>query len=148
MVNLYSNITTLVDVTIASHNAQTAAADHTVGQAAAARTIDKRRAYDRDFEITNQNVNLVIFAAEDSAAVHPEAHQFLRSHARLGAPDNPGRELDHLLVSLSVSMTGILPIVPPPAWLALDIHPPPTPEPIAYQVPRIPPITAKKLIRP
>ena len=58
MVNLHDNITTLVDVTIASHNAQTAAADYTVGQAAAARTIDKRRAYDRDFETTNPNVNL------------------------------------------------------------------------------------------
>ena len=166
MVNLHDNITTIVDVTIASHNAQTAAAYHTVGQAAAARTIDKRRAYDRDFEITNPNVNLVIFAVEDSGAVHPEAHQFLRSHARLGAPDNPGRELGHSLATLSVSIhaaraksvttardllsvdalppqpyiTGILPIVPPPAWLALDVHPPPTPEPIAYQVPRIPPI--------
>jgi hypothetical protein len=70
MVNLHDNITTLVDVTIASHNAQTAAADYTVGQAAAARTIDKRRAYDRDFETTNPNVNLVIFAIEDSGAVH------------------------------------------------------------------------------
>ncbi len=76
MVNLHDSITTLVDITIASHNAQTAAADYTVGQAAAARTIDKRRAYDRDFETTNPNVNLVIFAVEDSGAVHPEAHQF------------------------------------------------------------------------
>jgi hypothetical protein len=179
MVNLHDNITTLVDVTIASHNAQTAAADYTVGQAAAARTIDKRRAYDRDFETTNPNVNLVIFAVEDSGAVHPEAHQFLRSHARLVAPDNPGRELGHSLASLSVSIqaaraksvttardllsvdalppqpyiTGILPIVPPPAWLAPDVHPrrfavmpfperpPPTPEPMAYQIPWIPPIT-------
>ncbi len=81
MVNLHDNITTLIDVTIASHNAQTAAADYTVGQAAAARTtIDKRRAYNRDFETTNP-VNLVIFAVEDSCAVHPEAHQFLHSHA-------------------------------------------------------------------
>jgi hypothetical protein len=63
MVNLHDNITTLVDVTIASHNAQTAAADYTVGQAAVARTIDKRRTYDRDFETTNPNVNLVIFGA-------------------------------------------------------------------------------------
>ena len=33
IVNLQSNITTLVDVTIASHNAQTAAADYTAGHA-------------------------------------------------------------------------------------------------------------------
>ena len=149
MVNLHDNISTLVDVTIASHNAQTAAADYTVGQAAGARTIDKRRAYDRDFETTNPNVNLVLFAVEDSGAVHPEAHQFLRSHARLVAPDNSGRELGHSLASLSVSIqaaraksvttardllsvdalppqpyiTGILPIVPLPAWLAPDVHP-------------------------
>ena len=62
MVNLHDNIKTLVDVTIASHNAHTAAADYTVGQAATARTIDKRSAYDRDFETINPNVNLVIFA--------------------------------------------------------------------------------------
>ena len=163
------------------HYAQTAAADYTVRQAAAARTIDKRRAYDRDFETTNPNVNLVIFAVEDSGAVHPEAHQFLRSHARLVAPDNSGRELGHSLASLSVSIqaaraksvttardllsvdalppqpyiTGILPIVPPPAWLAPDVHPrrfavmpfperpPPIPEPMAYQIPWIPPIPSQ-----
>jgi len=31
--------------------------------------------------LDNQNVNLVIFAVEDSGAVHPEALQFLPSHA-------------------------------------------------------------------
>jgi len=117
MVNLHDNITTLVDVTIASHNAQTATTDYTVRCSTAARTIDKRRAYDR--ETTNPNVNLVIFAV---------------------LPPQP-------------YITGILPIVPPPAWLALDVHPrrfavmpfperpPHTPEPIAYQIPWIPPIT-------
>ena len=39
---------------------------------------------------TYPNVNLVIFAVEDSGAVHPEAHQFLRSHARLVALNNSG----------------------------------------------------------
>jgi len=178
MVNLDSNITTLVDVTIASHNAQTAAADYTAGQAAATRTIDKRRDYDRDFETTHPAVQLVIFAVEDSGAVHPEAHQFLRSHALLVSPDNPGRELGHSLASLSVSIqaaraksvttardllsvdalppqpyiNGVLPIVPPPAWLASVIpprryavmpfpeRPHPVPEPIGYQVPWTPPI--------
>ncbi len=101
------------------------------------------------FETTNPNVNLVIFAVEDSGAVHPEAHQFLRSHARLVTPDNSGRELGHSLASLSVSIqaaraksvttardllsvdalppqpyiTGILPVVPTPAWLAPNVHP-------------------------
>ena len=110
------------------------------------------------------------FAVEDSGAVHPEAHQFLRSHARLVSPDNPGRELGHSLTSLSVSIqaaraksvttardllsvdalppqpyiNGVLPIIPPPAWLASVIpprryavmpfpeRPHHVPEPIAY----------------
>ena len=137
-----------------------------------------RRDYDRDFETTHPAVQLVIFAVEDSGAVHPEAHQFLRSHARLVSPDNPGRELGHSLTSLSVSIqaartksvttardllsvdalppqpyiNGVLPIVPPPAWLASVIpprryavmpfpeRPHPVQEPIAYQVPWTPPI--------
>ena len=59
---------------------------------------------DRDFVTTSPNVNLVIFAVEDSGAVHPEVHQFLRNLARLVAPDNPGRKLGHSLASLSVSI--------------------------------------------
>jgi hypothetical protein len=73
MVDFHYNFTALVDVRIASQNAQTAAADYTIGQANAARIIDKRRAYHRDFETINHNVNLVIFAVEDFGAVHPEA---------------------------------------------------------------------------
>ena len=116
MVNLHDNITTLVDVTIASHNAQTAAADYTVGQAAAARTIDKRRAYDRDFETTNPNVNLVIFAIEDSGAVHPEA-------ARTKSVTTARDLLSVDALPPQPYITGILPIVPLPAWLAPDVHP-------------------------
>ena len=105
--------------------------------------------YDRDFETTHPDVQLVIFAVEDSGSVHPEAHQFLRSHARLVSPNNPGRELGHSLTHLSVSIqaaraksvttahdllsvdalppqpyiNGALPIIPPPAWLASVIPP-------------------------
>ena len=57
-----SKITIQVDVTNASHNAQTAVGCHNI-------------------PLDNQNVNLVIFAVEDSGAVHPEALQFLPSHA-------------------------------------------------------------------
>ena len=103
----------------------------------------------------------------------------LRPISSFVAPDNSGRELGNSLASLSVSIqaaraksvttardllsvdalppqpyiNGILPIVPPPAWLAPDVHPrrfavmpfperpPPIPEPMAYQIPWIPPIT-------
>jgi len=144
-----TNITTLIDVTVASHNSQSAAADYTVGRAADTRATDKRRRYDREYFTNNPTAKLVIFAVESSGAVHREAHQFLKEHARLVDPSNHGRKLGQLLTSLSVSIqaararsittardllsldgapitpyaNGPLPIVPPPVSTAPTLYP-------------------------
>ena len=144
-----TNITTLIDVTVASHNSQSAAADYTVGRAADTRATDKRRRYDREYFTNNPTAKLVIFAVESSGAVHREAHQFLKEHARLVDPSNHGRKLGQLLTSLSVSIqaararsittardllsldgapitpytNGPLPTVPPPVSTAPTLYP-------------------------
>ena len=104
LTNFDTNTTTLIDVTVASHNSQSAATDYTVGRAADARAIEKRRRYDREYYTNNPNAKLVVFAVESSGAVHPEAHQFLKEHARLTDPSNYSRKLGQLLTSLSVSI--------------------------------------------
>ena len=147
--NFDTNATTLIDVTVASHNSQSAAADYTVGRAADARIIDKRRRYEREYHTNNPNAKLVVFAVESSGAVHPEAHQFLKEHAKLTDPSNHGRKLGQLLTSLSVSIqaararsittardllsvdgaptipytNGPLPTVPPPVSVAPTLYP-------------------------
>ena len=88
---------------------------HTVGRAADARAIEKRRRYDREYYTNNPNAKLVVFAVESSGAVHPEAHQFLKEHARLTDPSNYSRKLGQLLTSLSVSIQAALPSVAKPA---------------------------------
>ena len=104
LTNFDTNTTTLIDVTVASHNSQSAATDYTVGRAADTRAIEKRRRYDREYYTNNPNAKLVVFAVESSGAVHPEAHQFLKEHARLTDPSNYSRKLGQLLTSLSVSI--------------------------------------------
>ena len=92
-----TNITTLIDVTIAAHNCtQRNAADYSPGHAASHRAAEKHRLYGRDFDTNVPSARLVIFAVDDLGAIHREA--------LLTAPDNPGRKVGHLLGTLSVSI--------------------------------------------
>ena len=73
-----TNITILIDVTIAAHNCtQRNVADYSLGHAASHRAAEKHRLYGRDFDTNVPSARLVIFAVDDLGAIYCEAHQLL-----------------------------------------------------------------------
>jgi len=94
--------TTLIDVTMAAHNAQHADPDYHPGSSAIHRAAQKHASYDAEFIEADPDVKLVVFAVETSGALHKEAHQFLlplANHPRYNAVTYRKLPLDHFIDS-------------------------------------------------
>jgi hypothetical protein len=141
--------TTLIDVTMAAHNAQHADPDYHPGSSAIHRAAQKHASYDAEFNTADPDVKLVVFAVETSGALHKEAYQFLRHHmTALNGPSSQislQRALQTISVSIQTSRAccvalarshlsldeepafpytnGVIPAVPPPRLLPLANHP-------------------------
>ena len=96
--------TTLIDVTMAAHNAQHADPDYQPGSSAIHRAAEKHASYDAEFITADPDVKLVVFAVETSGALHQEARQFLLDHVTFLNGTSSKLSLQRALQTISVSI--------------------------------------------